>query len=120
MHEPQEQRKPRCGSTLFVAQAALGLGWRTRRQTLRGAIEQVRQEAKRRRETTPSDVAAEAFDYAAGVMERELNEALRAWTSLPLRPSVSVLRCPVGRVTLSSTNDAPVAEHDGEVLGVHP
>jgi len=44
---------------------------------IRAAIQSIRDEAKHREETTPSDVSVEAFNYAAKVIERELDEALR-------------------------------------------
>jgi DNA-binding transcriptional regulator YiaG len=44
---------------------------------MRAAVTQVREEAKHRREMTPSDVAAEAFDAAASIVEGAINEAMR-------------------------------------------
>lgn len=51
--------------------------YRVIERRLRKAIDSVRDEASHRRETTPSDVAAEAFDAAARIVEQALNEALR-------------------------------------------
>lgn len=51
--------------------------YRILEQRMRAAIAKVRGEAAHRKETTPSDPAAEAFEYSAKVFEQELNEALR-------------------------------------------
>lgn len=42
---------------------------------IKAVIKELGDEASRRRETTPSDVAAEAFDFAAKRVERALAEA---------------------------------------------
>jgi hypothetical protein len=44
---------------------------------VRDAIDELRREAARRRETTPSDVASEAFEFAAKRVETALAEADR-------------------------------------------
>jgi DNA-binding transcriptional regulator YiaG len=46
-------------------------------QRMRAAAERLRGEALHRRETTPSDVAAEAFDTSARIVEDAINEAMR-------------------------------------------
>jgi hypothetical protein len=51
--------------------------YRSIEKKLREAVEQLRGEAKHRQETTPSDVAAEAFATSARIVETALNEAMR-------------------------------------------
>jgi DNA-binding transcriptional regulator YiaG len=51
--------------------------YRVIEQRVRAAADRLRSEAKHRRETTPSDVAAEAFDTSARIVEEAINEAMR-------------------------------------------
>jgi hypothetical protein len=44
-------------------------------QRVQEAVDEIRQEAARRRLVTPSDVSVEAFDFAAARVERALREA---------------------------------------------
>lgn len=73
--------------------------YRSIEKKLREAVEQLRGEAKHRQETTPSDVAAEAFATSARIVESALNEAMRETEKLTPAQYAELHNCTAQSVT---------------------